>query len=75
MVSMAISNQVHRGRPRRTLAGLNFALAAFSIGLLASRLNLRQGRADSKHISFGLQLRWGGTWDFGWCRTPIRQNP
>jgi hypothetical protein len=28
-------------------------------------LNLRQGRADSKHLSFGLQLCRSGTWDSG----------
>src|SRR5246127_1677524 len=72
---LAISSQDNAVTPANTGRAEPVARSVFYRIACLPGLNLRQGRADSKHLSFGLQLCRGGTWDFGWCRTPSRQNP
>ena len=60
--------------PRRTLAGLNLALVAFSSDPCLPGLNLRQGRADMKHLSFGLHMP-GRHLGFWLVQNTSRQNP
>src|SRR6201987_769067 len=72
---LAISSQGNAATQANTGRAEPRARSVFCRSPCLPNLNLRQGRADSKHPSFGLQLCRGSTWDFGWCRTPGRQNP